>query len=83
MIKILKFEAEWCGPCRAIDIELEKCTQDFDLVRVDVDANPVSVARYHIRSIPTLIFVVDDQEISRLHGKQSAAKIDQTLKEMS
>jgi len=76
-MKLLKFEAEWCGPCRALDRELDKCRNPAELVRVNIEED-VGVTRMHnVRAVPTLVLLDDeDQEVGRLVGRQTAAAID-------
>lgn len=77
MVKLLKFEAEWCGPCKALDRELDKCRAEFELVRVNIEEDTGATRLHRVRSVPTLILLdEEDQEIGRLAGKQTAAAID-------
>lgn len=81
MIKVLKFEADWCGPCAAMDKELDKCRTDFELVRVNIETDTGATRLHRIRSVPTLIILKDDVEIGRLNGRQTAAKLDKFIRE--
>lgn len=53
--KILKFSAEWCGPCKALKQNLKDV--DFPIEEHDISEEPDLAAEYEIRSIPTLIYV--------------------------
>lgn len=53
--KILKFSAEWCGPCKALKHNLKDI--DFPIEEIDIEENPEMAEEYGIRSIPTLIYL--------------------------
>ena len=68
---IIDFYADWCGPCQMMKPIFEKASKDFKKVnfyKVDVDANSDSPERYGVRSIPTLIFLKDGEEVDRVTG---------------
>lgn len=76
-MKLLKFEAEWCGPCKAVDRELEKCRHGAELVRINIEEDTSATQLHRVRSVPTMILLNDqDEEIGRLAGRQTAAAID-------
>ena len=57
---VVDFWAAWCGPCRMVAPEMEKLADKYDgtiqVVKVDVDANPVLSQAFNIMSIPTIAF---------------------------
>jgi thioredoxin len=80
-MKLLKFSADWCGPCKALDRELDKLP-DLDVIRVDVDKDTGATRLHQIRSVPVLILLDEnDKEIGRLAGRQTAAAIERFVNE--
>lgn len=53
--KILKFSADFCGPCKALKRNLKDL--DFPIEEIDIVDNPEMAEEYDIRSIPTLIYL--------------------------
>ncbi|MCL2308878.1 MAG: thioredoxin [Proteobacteria bacterium] len=56
---LVDFWAQWCGPCKMLAPTLESLAEEYagrlDIVKVDVDANPVTAQRCGIRAMPTLV----------------------------
>ena len=69
---LLDFLAAWCGPCRAITPIVHELAGEYagklKVCKVDVDNAQGIAANYGIRSIPTLVFVKDGEEVDRIIG---------------
>ena len=81
---LLDFWAEWCGPCRMLGPVLAEFAEKHDDVKVgkvNVDQQPALAAAFGIMSIPTLILFRDGKPAAQRIGLQSAAALEQFIKE--
>lgn len=66
--------APWCGPCRMVAPILERLATRFagrvKVVKVNVDDNPRTAARFDASSIPTLVILRGGATVDRLVGAQ-------------
>jgi thioredoxin len=75
MKQILYFSATWCGPCKNFKPIMESVSNSIPVQFVDVDQNPTLAAQYNIRSIPTLIFLKNGQEVNKRPGVLSESQV--------
>lgn len=68
-MKVLKFEASWCSPCKMLKEVINTVETDVIIESVDIDENTDLAALYSIRSVPTCVIVDDEgKEIDRKVG---------------
>jgi thioredoxin 1 len=63
--------ATWCGPCKIIGPifdELSNEISDVVFVKVDVDENPETAAKYSVSAMPTFVFIKGGEVVDRLMG---------------
>lgn len=84
MKELLKFEAEWCGQCKALAPILKRVLEnhtDITLTTVDIETEEETTLKYNIRNLPTLIFIKDDIEVGRTSGVLTAEALENKIKE--
>ncbi|PCF32786.1 thioredoxin [Staphylococcus delphini] len=82
-VKLVDFWATWCGPCKMIAPVLEDLASDYegkaDILKLDVDQNQATAAKFEVMSIPTLIVFKDGQPVDKVVGFQPKENLAQVL----
>jgi thioredoxin 1 len=81
---LVDFTASWCPPCRVMKpvlAELAAERTDVRFVELDVDANPETVIRHGVLSMPTFILFAGGQPVARLVGARPKARLAAELSE--
>lgn len=69
---LVDFWAEWCGPCRSIAPSLDALAEEFqgklEVVKVNIDENPMTPTQYAVRGIPTLLIFKDGKVAAQQVG---------------
>jgi thioredoxin 2 len=76
---LLDMWAPWCGPCRMVGPIVEQLASELAgrvrVAKLNVDENPMTQARFGVRSIPTLLVLKDGREVDRLVGAMPKQEI--------
>lgn len=68
IVKIEKYGASWCMPCKVLDKTLEQVS-GVEIVKHDVDEEPELTEEKKIRNVPVLIFYNENnEEVDRIVG---------------
>ena len=80
---LLDLWAPWCGPCHMLAPTIEQLAAEFAgrvrVMKLNVDDNPATAARFNARSIPTLLVLDRGREVDRIVGVRPKADIVRVL----
>jgi len=82
-LTVVDFWAEWCGPCRMLGPTIEALADQYagkvKVFKMNVDENPQTPAKFHIRGIPTVIFFKGGEAVETLVGNQPKETLSETI----
>jgi thioredoxin 1 len=85
-IEVLYFSAEWCGPCKMFkplfDQFINEHSEEVECKFIDVEQSE-GYEHFRIMAVPTVIFLKDGKEHSRLSGAKSKKVLEQTLEDVT
>ena len=79
-MKILRFTASWCEPCKALSKTIDRIDTEVPIQVIDIDKESELAQHFGIRSVPTLIKIDEDKkEVERLVGMQNQSQLDKFI----
>lgn len=78
---LIDFSATWCGPCKMLTPLLERLSTEMNnklkICKVDIDEPGTGdiVTKFAIHSVPTLILIKNNLEVSKQVGSQSESAL--------
>jgi thioredoxin 1 len=84
---VVKFFAEWCGPCKQMKNTVEQVAKDLQntitFIEVDIDKFKHLVSSYNIQAIPTLLLFSNGNQLykSTITGPMTPTALKTKLKE--
>jgi thioredoxin 1 len=79
-MKILRFTASWCNPCKTLASNLEKINTHIPIEVVDIDIHTELALQYGVRSVPTLVMLGDtDVELKRIVGVKTIPDLEKWI----
>lgn len=74
MLKILYFSTNYCQPCKAMAPIITEAANSLNIEKIDAEQNPDLTRQYNVTTVPTFVFLKNDQEVGRKSG--AMRKID-------
>jgi thioredoxin 1 len=69
---LLKFEADWCGPCKAMKPMIEEIARDYagrlTVATLDIDQNGQTPYKLGIRGVPTVMLFKGGEVVAQKVG---------------
>jgi thioredoxin 1 len=86
MLDFVHLEFSWCGPCKMIAPLFEDLSEEYSdsnviFVKIDVDTNVESAAKYGVSAMPTFVFLKDGEVVDRLMGA-NPTKLQEMIEEL-
>ena len=76
---VVDFYATWGGPCKKLSPTLDEVSEEFagqvNIVKVDVDESEDLALNYGIRSVPTVLFFKNGQQVDKFVGALPKSEI--------
>ena len=77
---LVRFTAEWCGPCKQLAPMIDKAIAEAGQGRVkqvvlDIDHSPMIAAQFRIQSVPTVYAFIDGKPVDGFVGVRSQSEL--------
>lgn len=83
-VSMVDFWAPWCGPCRMVAPIVEELAGEYagkvNVCKVNTDENQDVAVKYGIRSIPSILFFKNGEQVDTIVGAVSKQTFEQKLK---
>lgn len=87
-LQILDFHAKWCGPCNMLMPIIDQISNQYKeddrvlIEKIDVDEQSDIAKKYSIKTIPTILFIKNDEVLHKINGATSKKNILEKIEEL-
>ncbi len=75
-VVLLDFTAPYCGPCKAIQPQLNELhRQGYPIRQINISADPRTAAQYKVKFVPTFVLLVNGKERWRDQGTERVGQL--------
>lgn len=81
-LSVIDMWAPWCAPCRALGPIIEELSNeriDVKVGKINIDDNPELAVRFHVTSVPTILFIKNGVEVGRQIGILAKNMLDKRI----
>lgn len=80
---LIDFYAEWCGPCKALEPEIdhlkERLSGKVNVFKADVEKYLPEALNFEVRGVPTFVFYKNGVIVWREAGVLSGAELERRI----
>lgn len=83
---LVDFYASWCRPCQMLSPIVDEMAEEYadkvDIYKVNVDDEQELAAIFNVRSIPTLVYIPLNDELTIVPGGMGKAQLKENIENL-